>query len=86
MKRKAAISSKNQITIPAEIRAVLGLKAGEVVVFDVDNRSSPPKVELRRHSSLEELAGSVPVPPEVNGLSWREIRERAWSVDLPETH
>jgi AbrB family looped-hinge helix DNA binding protein len=85
MKRKATISSKNQITIPAEIRAVLGLKAGGVVVFDVDMHSSPPKVALRRHSSLEELAGSVPVPPEVNELSWREIRERAWSVEHPET-
>ena len=25
-----------------------------------------------------DLAGSVPVPPELSGKSWREIREETW--------
>jgi AbrB family looped-hinge helix DNA binding protein len=81
MKKAATLSSKNQVTIPAEIRALLRLKAGEAVVFDVESTDSSPRVTLQRHPSLEELAGSVPVPPDVAGLSWAEIRERAWSVE-----
>jgi antitoxin PrlF len=80
MKKAATLSSKNQITIPAEIRALLGLRAGEAVVFDVDSTDSSTRVTLRRHPNLEELAGTVPIPPDVAGLSWAEIRERAWSV------
>ena len=84
MKRAATLSSKNQITIPAEVRALLRLKAGEAVVFDIDRTESGPRVTLQRHPSLEELAGSVPIPPEVAGLSWTEIRERAWSAEQHE--
>jgi AbrB family looped-hinge helix DNA binding protein len=81
MKKAATLSSKNQVTIPAEIRALLGLKAGEVIVFDVETVDSGPKVTLRRHPSLEEVAGSVPVPSDVLGLTWAEIRERAWNFE-----
>lgn len=31
---KAKVTSKGQITIPAEIRAVLGVKTGDVLVFE----------------------------------------------------
>ncbi len=86
MKRVATLSSKNQITIPAEIRALLKLKAGEAVVFDVESKESRPRVTLKRHPSLEEIAGSVPVPPHVAELSWAEIRERAWSIENHEQH
>jgi hypothetical protein len=37
----------------------------------------------RHHPSLDDLAGSVPVPPDVLALSWQEIRERAWTGDHP---
>jgi AbrB family looped-hinge helix DNA binding protein len=79
MKKTATISSKYQITIPAEVRRVLELKAGEVVVFDVRMDGQRPAVVLRRHPSLENLAGTVPVPPDVAGLSWADIRDRAWA-------
>lgn len=85
MKKAATLSSKNQITIPAEIRRILGLKAGEVVVFDIEIRGPVPRVTLRRHPSLDELAGTVPIPPEVEGLSWEEIRGRAWTPQEPMT-
>jgi AbrB family looped-hinge helix DNA binding protein len=83
MKKAATLSSKNQVTIPAEIRKLLGLKAGEVLVFDVEAVDSGPKVTLRRYPSLEEIAGSVPVPSDVPGLTWAEIRERAWNFEAP---
>lgn len=79
MKKSATLSSKNQITIPAEVRALLGLRAGEAVIFDVDTTGPAPDVSLRRYPSLDEIAGSVPNPPDVAGLSWEEIRLRAWT-------
>jgi AbrB family looped-hinge helix DNA binding protein len=78
VKRAATLSSKNQVTIPAAVRKALGLKAGESVVFDIDADREVPTVTLRRSPTLEELAGSIPVPDEVKGLTWEQIRERAW--------
>ena len=79
MKKAATLSSKNQITIPAEVRRVLGLKSGEAIVFDIETSGERPQVTLHRHPTLEELAGSVPTPPDVANLSWNEIRARAWT-------
>ncbi|MGH2444262.1 MAG: AbrB/MazE/SpoVT family DNA-binding domain-containing protein [Chloroflexota bacterium] len=79
MKKAATLSSKNQVTIPAEVRKALGLSSGQVVVFEVDNVGPSVNVTLRRHPTLEELSGSISVPPDVAGLSWSEIRSRAWT-------
>jgi AbrB family looped-hinge helix DNA binding protein len=84
MKKAATLSSKNQVTIPADVRRVLGLRAGEAVVFDIDTAEHEATVTLRRHPSLEELAGSVPIPPDAAGLPWEEIRTRAWMSQGPE--
>jgi len=78
MKKAAVLSSKNQITIPAAVRALLGLKAGETVVFDVDVAESAVRVTLHRYPTLAQLADSVPNPPDVAGRSWEDIRTRAW--------
>jgi AbrB family looped-hinge helix DNA binding protein len=79
MRKAATLSSKNQLTIPREVRAALGLKAGETVVFHIEDDGHGPRVALYRNKSLEELAGSVPTPEDVEGLSWEEIRSRAWA-------
>jgi AbrB family looped-hinge helix DNA binding protein len=81
MKKVATLSSKNQITVPAEVRSALHLKPGEAVVFDVDVHGHGPRVTLHRYPTLEELAGSVPVPPEVANLTWDDIRARAWTPE-----
>lgn len=73
------MSSKNQITIPAEVRKLLQLKPGETIVFDVEQNGPEPAVSIRRSPTLEDLAGSVPVPDDVRALSWDEIRARAWT-------
>jgi AbrB family looped-hinge helix DNA binding protein len=83
MKKAAILSSKNQETIPREVRDALGLKAGEAVVFDIEEDGRGSSVTLRRSKSLEELAGSFPSPADVANLSWEEIRSRAWAPAAP---
>ncbi len=56
----ATLTSKGQITIPAEVRRALGLHAGSRVAF-VPARSGG--YELRPvKGSVSELAGCVPAP------------------------
>ena len=50
------ITSKGQVTVPAEVRRKLGVKPGETIVF----RIREDRVELdRAPMSLEEAFGSV---------------------------
>ena len=76
MKHTAKLSSKYQASIPTPVREALGLHPGDRLVFEVDDERI---VTLRRYPTLDEVAGSVATPPEVRGLSWPEIRERAWT-------
>lgn len=72
----ARVTSKGQITIPKSVRDALNLSEGDQVVFRVIEGE---RAILARTPDLLELAGSVPVPAEVRGLSWDEIRRRAWA-------
>lgn len=72
----AKVTSKGQITLPKAVRDALGLQPGDKVLFRVENGHAL----LARTPNLLELAGSVPVPPDVRDLSWEEIRERAWQA------
>jgi AbrB family looped-hinge helix DNA binding protein len=75
----ARITSKGQITIPKPVREALNLGEGDQVVFRVIEGG---RAILARTPDLLELAGGVPVPPEVRGLSWDEIRRRAWADQI----
>jgi AbrB family looped-hinge helix DNA binding protein len=75
VKQTAKLSSKYQASIPRGVREALGLHPGDRLVFEVDGQ----KVTLRRYPTLEELAGSVQIPPEMRNMSWSEIREHAWT-------
>jgi antitoxin PrlF len=75
----ARLTSKGQITIPKPVRDALKLDEGDQVVFRVIEGE---RAILARTPDLLELAGSVPVPPEVRGLPWNEIRRRAWATQL----
>ncbi|WP_280462552.1 AbrB/MazE/SpoVT family DNA-binding domain-containing protein [Nocardia carnea] len=70
----ARLTSKGQITVPKAVREALELHTGDSVHFRVEGEV----VVLARTPELLELAGSVPVPPQVRGRSWDEIRDAAW--------
>ncbi len=75
----ARLTSKGQVTIPKSVRDALNLTEGDQVVFRVIDGG---RAVLARTPDLLELAGTVPVPPEVRGLQWDEIRRRAWAGQL----
>lgn len=52
----ATVTSKGQITIPAEVRDQMALQPGEKVIFFKRNNGS---FAIRRVGSIEELAGSL---------------------------
>ena len=73
----ARVTSKGQITIPRSVRLALDLRTGDQVVFRLVEGQ---RAILARTPDLLELAGSVSVPEDVRGLSWDEVRRRAWSA------
>ncbi len=75
----ARITSKGQVTIPKSVREALNLGEGDQVVFRVIEGG---RAILARTPDLLDLAGSVPVPADVRGLPWEEIRRRAWAGQL----
>jgi AbrB family looped-hinge helix DNA binding protein len=75
----ARLTSKGQITIPKPVRDALELKEGDQVVFRVLEGG---QAILARTPDLLDLAGSVPVPAKLRGVSWEEIRRRAWAAQV----
>ena len=69
----AKLSSKHQVTIPAEIRRTLGVGARDRIAFVVDDEGAvairPPKYTIRS------LAGSVPALPGASADLRKEIEE-----------
>ena len=70
----STITSKGQVTIPAEVRKQLGLTEGDRIVFAV---ISDGKVELRRPvypniDSLAGAAGSLKKP-----MPWKKVLQTA---------
>lgn len=70
----SAVTSKGQVTIPAEIRRTLGIERGDKLAFLLDDQG---RVELRPAAystvaSVRGAAGSLREP-----LSWQEVREIA---------
>ncbi|MGI8610432.1 MAG: AbrB/MazE/SpoVT family DNA-binding domain-containing protein [Candidatus Dormibacteria bacterium] len=79
MHQSAKLSSKYQATVPAAVRRALGLRPGDRIDFEVAAEGEIATVTMRRHPTLDEVAGTVPVPDAIRGLSWAEIRGRAWA-------
>lgn len=80
MRVSARMTSKGQMTVPKAIRELLALRPGDELAFTTDENG----VHVERVPNFIELAGSVEVPEEVRGLSWKEIEERAaraWAED-----
>lgn len=75
------ISSKGQITVPVEIRSMLGIKPGSAVsiAYDTDSKKvslSSPVADLRR---VREMADTVKLPQELPAdLTYKELLEIAY--------
>lgn len=54
---KTGLNQDNQLAMPDDIRQRLKLKAGDSVVWLIGDDGS---VRIRRHYTVEELAGSLP--------------------------
>ena len=76
MDAQATLTSKGQITIPKAVREALNLEEGDAVLF----RVREGRAVISKTPNLLDLAGSVPVPEEVRGLPWEEIKRRAWEA------
>lgn len=58
---EATVTSKGQVTIPADIRKALGIAAGERVVFtQLDDGTTLMRVKRRSILELEGLLGPAP--------------------------
>jgi antitoxin PrlF len=69
----ATISSKNQVTIPAEVRRRLGIGAADKVSFIVNDDGS---VELRpTRYTLDSIIGSIPALIDESADLRQEIEE-----------
>jgi AbrB family looped-hinge helix DNA binding protein len=69
----ATVTSKGQVTIPKEVRDLLGVVEGDRVLFRVMDGVAV----LARTPDLLDLAGVVPVPDDLADLGWPQVRERA---------
>jgi AbrB family looped-hinge helix DNA binding protein len=56
MQRQARITSKGQITVPHEIRRLLGVKPGDDLVFESDGTRTQVR-PVRASSSFEKYRG-----------------------------
>jgi len=79
---RASVTSKGQVTIPIEIRRVLGVSEGETVAFVVEDG----KVHItRRGSVVEETAGALRTnQPPITVQEERAAAERAIADDVIE--
>ncbi len=68
----ARLSSKGQLTVPKSVREALSLGEGDQVIFRIEGE----RAVLARTPKLLDLAGSVPVPAEKQGLPWEEVRRQ----------
>jgi len=70
----STITSKGQITIPAEVREHLGLKPKDKIAFIIEDEGTVHVAAPRYPdiASLRGKAGSLKKPP-----SWKEMREIA---------
>jgi len=69
------MTSKGQITLPKKVRDELELKAGDAVLFDVFDGYT---VLIKIPDPFDRSRPRPPIPPDVVGKPWKEIRAEAW--------
>lgn len=63
MRIRAKITSKGQITVPAEIRATLGVGAGDYLAFETKQECVSVEREPSVHEYLERLRSELRIGP-----------------------
>jgi len=74
MSSMVTITSKGQVTLPVDVRRALSLKAGDKLILTVEE----DRLVIRPVIDFLSLAGTVPVPPEVRGMTWQQIKDAAY--------
>ena len=69
MEQRARVTSKGQVTIPKDVRAALGVKEGDTLVFEVENGGARVSV-IRKPVSFAAYEGAW---REGEGMTWEEI-------------
>jgi AbrB family looped-hinge helix DNA binding protein len=69
----ATLTSKGQITVPKPVRDALGLTDGDRVLFRVIDGCAV----IARIPDFLDLAGTIPVPPDLTGADWATIEHLA---------
>lgn len=75
----STITSKGQVTIPAEVRKYLGIETNDKVAFVIDDEGAV-RLRVPRYptiASLRGAAGKLKKP-----LSWQEIQQTAYEDRL----
>ena len=73
MELKAKVTSKGQLTIPKEIRRVLGVREGDSLLFEVDEDDEQVRVRVeRKRVSFADYEGAW---REGKGMSLAEVDE-----------
>lgn len=79
----STVTSKGQVTLPAEVRRHLGIKTNDKITFVIDEHGGV-QVRAARYptiASLRGAAGSLKEP-----LTWEEMREIAREDRLRSKH
>lgn len=71
----ATMTSKNQVTIPREIRERLGLKQGHQLAFDVEDGKITLKNTGNDPNPIDAFIGILPPLPKDAKTFWREMRD-----------
>ena len=72
MELRAKVTSKGQLTIPKEVRRVLGVREGDSLIFDMDDGGGVRVRVARKPVSFADYAGAW---REGKGMSWDEVDE-----------
>jgi len=79
----STVTSKGQVTIPAEVREYLGIKSNDKIVFVID-QEGVVRLRVPRYTNIASLrgaAGSLNKP-----LSWQQMQEIAQEDRLNAKH
>jgi AbrB family looped-hinge helix DNA binding protein len=78
----ATVTGRGQVTVPAEVRRLLGTKKGDKIAFVIDEQARRVSLKAPVYPDIDSLcgaAGSLPRP-----LSWEQMREIAREDHLDE--